>query len=123
VMGQGVDRHLFALHAWARRAGGGSGVRGLPPLFSDPSFAHFNAIRLSTSTLESPALDGGGFGPGSRACYAVGYGAEDRGAHFHVMCYRDGAGGQRSGASSAAFVEALETSLRDLHDVIRKVKG
>jgi len=31
-------------------------------------------IVLSTSTLSTPALDGGGFGPPNRECYGIGYG-------------------------------------------------
>lgn len=84
ALGRGVDRHLFALQAWAAKL-------GLPAsLFTHPGHLIFRDIRLSTSTLASPALEGGGFGPVSPSAYSVGYGIEERGAHFHVMVHRGG---------------------------------
>jgi hypothetical protein len=87
AVGKGVDRHLYALQQWAHRLG----VAPTPGIFTDEGYRVFKDIRLSTSTLESPALEGGGFGPVSRTSYGVGYGIEERGAHFHVMTYRYGA--------------------------------
>lgn len=86
LMGKGVDRHLFALQTWAERLKGtpGGPVAATPAIFSDPGYATFKDIRLSTSTLVSPALQGGGFGPVSRHSYGVGYGTDERGeCHTH----------------------------------------
>ena len=107
--GRGVDRHLFALRTWCARL-----ARGAPPpaIFSNAAHSIFNDIGLSTSTLESPALEGGGFGPVNRTSYGVGYGVEERGAHFHVMNY---AGGD---CDAATFTAGLETALRDISAAI-----
>lgn len=111
ALGQGADRHLFALRTWAER-------RGLAPsLFSDEGHRIYRDIRLSTSTLESPALDGGGFGPVSRTSYGVGYGVQDRGAQFHVMSYRGPT------TSNAGFTAALESSLSDIRACIDAAKA
>ena len=119
VMGKGVDRHLFALQRWSER------LNMKPSIFSDPAYAHFKDIRLSTSTLTSDALDGGGFGPVSRTSYGVGYGVEERGCHFHVMCYsnRPGSRGEiPSKASTTDFAIALESSMKDFYEVIKRTK-
>lgn len=118
VMGKGVDRHLYALQQWAQR------LRGqhpslpadgpAPAIFTDPGYAIFKDIRLSTSTLASPALQGGGFGPVSGHSYGVGYGIEERGAHFHVMSYAT----PTSRCDNGSFIRAVETALQDFHKTI-----
>eukprot|EP00291_Cryptomonas_curvata_P004975 CAMPEP_0172205528 /NCGR_PEP_ID=MMETSP1050-20130122/32669_1 /TAXON_ID=233186 /ORGANISM="Cryptomonas curvata, Strain CCAP979/52" /LENGTH=209 /DNA_ID=CAMNT_0012884423 /DNA_START=325 /DNA_END=950 /DNA_ORIENTATION=- len=57
LMGGGWDRHMFALRAEAR-------AQGLPepPIFAGPAYATLSEVILSTSTLSSPNIDGGGFG-------------------------------------------------------------
>jgi carnitine O-palmitoyltransferase 2 len=56
AMGQGFDRHLFALKFLNGK------LNGAPlPIFEDPAYAKLNYIVLSTSTLVSPALEVGGF--------------------------------------------------------------
>lgn len=115
----GVDRHLFALHKWSERLQGSHTTGPLsatPAIFTDPGYAIFKDIRLSTSTLASPALAGGGFGPVSRTSYGVGYGNDDRGAHFHVMNYKN------STTDCNAFVEAAELALKDFHEAIAHAK-
>lgn len=123
MMGKGVDRHLFALQKWAQKQGLAS-----PAIFSDPAYASFKDIRLSTSTLASPALAGGGFGPVSRSSYGVGYGIEERGAHFHVMNYKRrqgaaaGAEDETKGTNSKAFIEGLESALKEITECIAAAK-
>ena len=56
--GQGFDRHLFALRKLAEKE-----MHELPPIFTDPSYAYINYNILSTSTLSSDLVMGGGFGP------------------------------------------------------------
>ena len=111
-LGQGVDRHLFALQTWGRRLG-----QPVAPLFTDAAYTRFKDIRLSTSTLDSPALEGGGFGPVSRSSYGVGYGIEERGAHFHVMNYTGG------DCSNGDFIAAIEGALRDIRACIVGAKA
>lgn len=103
MMGKGCDRHLFAL----RKLAEANGQR--VPLFEDPAYAVFTDIRVSTSTLASPALDGGGFGPISPRAYSVGYGIEERGSRFHVMTNKLG---------TKEFVGHVEQALRDIRDAI-----
>jgi carnitine O-palmitoyltransferase 2 len=72
-IGKGMDRHMFALRDVAlRRAGGVSGDAALPAIFTDPAHAALGEVILSTSTLSSDALVGGGFGPVGPQCYALG---------------------------------------------------
>lgn len=63
-MGKGVDRHLFALNTWAGRmikeSSSPSPSSVLPAIFTNEAYRRFKDIRLSTSTLASDALDGGG---------------------------------------------------------------
>lgn len=142
VMGKGVDRHLFALSVWAERLGlqdpVGAGQGKRLPVFADPSWAYFKDIRLSTSTLASDALDGGGFGPVNGHSYAIGYGIEERGSQYHVMSYvpeqaervfpgEEPYGNRVNPASvgyrpvdNAALLEAIQQSLVDVHDAIRQ---
>jgi carnitine O-palmitoyltransferase 2 len=106
-MGKGVDRHLFALDKWCERTG-----EGAQAIFNDKGWATMKDIRLSTSTLASPALDGGGFGPVSRTSYGVGYGIESRGAQFHVTSY---------GQGNEEFIQAIESSMADVQATIAAV--
>lgn len=83
LMGQGCDRHLFALKQLASLNG-----QPMPELFTIPSAEIMNKIILSTSTLSSPNLEGGSFGPVNDDCYAVGYGVEDL-TMFQLAAYRN----------------------------------
>ncbi|KAF1591368.1 CPT2 palmitoyltransferase, partial [Spelaeornis formosus] len=58
AMGQGFDRHLFALRYLAAARG-----VTLPELYQDPAYQRINHNILSTSTLSSPAVSLGGFAP------------------------------------------------------------
>jgi phage major head subunit gpT-like protein len=91
----------------------------------------YRDIRLSTSTLSSPALGTGGFGPVSRtrcplvfatlsrACvarmvgvvysYGVGYGTEDNGCGFHVMSY---------GLDAAGMCDNLGKAMAEMREVM-----
>lgn len=83
VMGQGFDRHLFALRKMAELEGG-----AVPKLFTLPAHDVMGRIILSTSTLSSPALEGGSFGPVNDDCYGIGYGIEKEGSAFQLASYR-----------------------------------
>uniref|UniRef100_A0AAV1TL97 Choline/carnitine acyltransferase domain-containing protein n=1 Tax=Peronospora matthiolae TaxID=2874970 RepID=A0AAV1TL97_9STRA len=84
VMGQGFDRHLFALRAMAELQG-----MDVPELYKLPAHQTLNKIILSTSTLSSPALEGGSFGPVNDECYGIGYGIEKEGSAFQLSGFRD----------------------------------
>lgn len=104
AMGQGFDRHLFALRVLAEAEG-----RSVP-LFEDPSYAHLNHIVLSTSTLSSAAVQLGGFAPVTPDGYGVGYRIEDEmlGCNLSTYPTRDG----------PEFIANLQTVLDELHDVL-----
>lgn len=57
AMGQGFDRHLFALKSIADKKDMKIDV------FNDDEYVNINNNILSTSTLNSPAIFLGGFGP------------------------------------------------------------
>ncbi|KAE9003791.1 Carnitine O-palmitoyltransferase 2 [Phytophthora rubi] len=84
VMGQGFDRHLFALRAMAELQG-----IAVPEFYTLPAHQTMSKIILSTSTLSSPALEGGSFGPVNEDCYGIGYGIEQEGSAFQLSSYRD----------------------------------
>lgn len=84
VMGQGCDRHLFALRDLSRREHPSS---PLPTIFTDPSYSILNQNILSTSTLTSPSIRGGGFGPVHSNGFGVGYGVMDEFCEFNVTSY------------------------------------
>lgn len=67
AMGQGFDRHLFALKKFAEK------TNTLCNIFDDPNYAYLNHIILSTSTLNSPAIFAGGFGPVVKDGLGIGY--------------------------------------------------
>ena len=83
VMGQGFDRHLFALRAMAELQN-----MDVPEFYTLPAHQVMNKIILSTSTLSSPALEGGSFGPVNDECYGIGYGIEKEGSAFQLSSYR-----------------------------------
>ena len=96
LFGKGVDRHLFALRKMAELGEG-----EVPGFFTTEAMDVWGKIILSTSTLSSAALDGGGFGPVNDECYGMGYGQKDDYMGFIVSTYRpDGP------AMAAALTEA-----------------
>ncbi|KAJ8975817.1 hypothetical protein NQ317_013748 [Molorchus minor] len=71
AMGQGFDRHLFALKKFSEKN------NMLSNIFDDPDYANLNHIILSTSTLNSPAIFAGGFGPVVKDGLGVAYAIKD----------------------------------------------
>ena len=103
LMGEGMDRHLFALRALAAADG------TTPKFFESEAYATLSKIILSTSTLSSPALESGGFGPVNADCYGIGYRINDEGAGAQVMTYdRD----------SRGFAEHLAGAMADMRAVL-----
>lgn len=68
LMGKGWDRHMFALKYEAKQQG-----MKLHPIYEDVSNQKLSEIIMSTSTLSSPNIDGGGFGPVGPNCFGIGY--------------------------------------------------
>lgn len=67
AMGQGFDRHLFVLKHLTQKHG-----MEIPNLYADPAYAAMNYNIISTSTLSSPAVQAGGFGPVVKDGYGIG---------------------------------------------------
>lgn len=67
AMGQGFDRHLFALKYLAAKQG-----RPTPSMFQDACYEAMNYNKLSTSTLAAPTVYAGGFGPVVQDGYGIG---------------------------------------------------
>ncbi|THD27700.1 Carnitine palmitoyltransferase II [Fasciola hepatica] len=112
AMGQGWDRHLFALHHFAMLEHA-SGLP-MPDIFLDDSYAHINRIVLSTSTLSSPAFSLGGFGPTTPDGYGIGYAVKDDHCEMMVSSWRNA-----STANASDFAQAFRDSSNRITTVIR----
>jgi carnitine O-palmitoyltransferase 2 len=108
AMGQGFDRHLFAMKTAAER------VRILEhfDVFNDPSYAKLNHNIISTSTLSSPALLAGGFGPVVKDGYGIGYNIQETILGVIVSNYKNETNGKD-------LLECLRQSYDELSKVIR----
>lgn len=109
AMGQGFDRHLFAMrNLWEKKHGPGA---ALPDLYTDPVWEQMNRFVLSTSTLYGEAFSGGGFGPVLPDGFGVAYGYVD--GQLGVLCssYK----GLQDGDQ---FIQAVQKSLNDIRDII-----
>lgn len=107
-VGNGMDRHMFAMRDIATRGGDDGDV---PALFNDPAYAALSEVILSTSTLSSDALVGGGFGPVNAQCYALGYGIEQSGARFSGMSY---------GRDAGVLLEHIDGALRSIRELVEQ---
>jgi carnitine O-palmitoyltransferase 2 len=108
AMGQGFDRHLFAMKTAAER------VRILDhfDVFNDPSYAKLNHNIISTSTLSSPALLAGGFGPVVKDGYGIGYNIQETILGVIVSNYKNETNGKD-------LLDCLRQSYDELSKVIR----
>jgi carnitine O-palmitoyltransferase 2 len=113
-MGNGIDRHLFALRKRAERT---KPDLKMPEIFADPSYTTFGSNMLSTSSLYSDALIGGGFGPVSPG-YGIGYAAADNMLFFNISCWRTN-GPQHS---AEEFAAAIHDSVTDMHALIKRTE-
>jgi carnitine O-palmitoyltransferase 2 len=102
LTGKGMDRHLFALAQLASSEGLSV------PLFECAALAKLNKIILSTSTLSSEAIRGGGFGPVNDECYALGYGIRSFGCETRVMTYER--------CDSQGFVDCLGKAMGEMRE-------
>ncbi|XP_044765642.1 carnitine O-palmitoyltransferase 2, mitochondrial [Coccinella septempunctata] len=105
AMGQGFDRHLFALKHFAAKNKLDCNI------FHDPEYTMMNHNILSTSTLNSPAVMAGGFGPVVKDGLGVGYMILDDACGAIVTNYLATANGK-------GFIEALKSSLEDILKVL-----
>ncbi|XP_035272282.1 carnitine O-palmitoyltransferase 2, mitochondrial [Anguilla anguilla] len=104
AMGQGFDRHLFAMRYLANSKG-----MPLPSLYQDPAYAAINHNILSTSTLTSPAVSLGGFAPVVPDGFGVGYGVHDDWIGCNVSSY--------PARNVHEFLQCVHKSLEDIFTV------
>ncbi|MBN3302245.1 CPT2 palmitoyltransferase, partial [Amia calva] len=105
AMGQGFDRHLFAMRYLANSKG-----QALPSLYQDPAYAAINHNILSTSTLTSPAVSLGGFAPVVPDGFGVGYGVHDDWIGCNVSSYPS--------RNVHEFLQCVHKSLEDIFGVL-----
>lgn len=105
AMGQGFDRHLFAMRYLAASKG-----QALPSLYTDPAYAAINHNILSTSTLTSPAVSLGGFAPVVPDGFGVGYGVHDNWIGCNVSSY--------PARNVHEFLQCVHKSLEDIFTVL-----
>ncbi|XP_070558107.1 carnitine O-palmitoyltransferase 2, mitochondrial-like [Ptychodera flava] len=109
AMGQGWDRHMFALRHLAQDSG-----RSLT-IFEDPAYKAINHIILSTSTLARPSILFGGFAPVVPNGLGIGYQIGDERCGCNVTSYP-------TSPDAAGFVECVGTSLNDIYHVLSNTK-
>lgn len=105
AMGQGFDRHLFALRYLANSKG-----ESLHGLYTDPAYSSINHNILSTSTLTSPAVSLGGFAPVVPDGFGVGYGVHDNWIGCNVSTY--------PARNVHEFLQCVHKSLEDIFTVL-----
>uniref|UniRef100_A0ABM5G7V3 Carnitine O-palmitoyltransferase 2, mitochondrial n=1 Tax=Pogona vitticeps TaxID=103695 RepID=A0ABM5G7V3_9SAUR len=105
AMGQGFDRHLFGLQCLADLRG-----TPLPDFYQDQAYAQINHNIISTSTLSSPAVQMGGFGPVVPDGFGIAYAVHDNWIGLNVSSYpaRDVHG----------FIQCVHKSLEDIFNVL-----
>ncbi|XP_078415360.1 carnitine O-palmitoyltransferase 2, mitochondrial-like [Cetorhinus maximus] len=106
TLGNGFDRHLFAMQCLAKATG-----VSLPEFYQDPAYIQLNNIIISTSTLNSAAVEIGGFAPATQDGYGIGYNIYDTWFGCNLIWY-----GNREGNE---FLKCLNQSLDDIFDVLK----
>eukprot|EP00164_Ancoracysta_twista_P002396 GFYU01003174.1.p1 GENE.GFYU01003174.1~~GFYU01003174.1.p1 ORF type:complete len:660 (-),score=214.07 GFYU01003174.1:117-2096(-) len=105
VMGQGVDRHLFALRELAMK----ENPEVLPELFTDKAYSVLGENMLSTSTLGSHALMLGGFGPVAQNGYGVAYFTDDDNIGYSATSY---------GMNTDRYMDEIKQALLDMQELL-----
>ncbi|XP_028604024.1 carnitine O-palmitoyltransferase 2, mitochondrial-like [Podarcis muralis] len=105
TLGQGFDRHLFALKYLVQRRGG-----RMPDIYNDPAYKNINHIIISTSTLGSEAINHGGFGPVVPDGFGVGYNMFEDWVGSIITSYLE--------KDSEELIKYLEYTLNDIYDVL-----
>ncbi|KAL5014600.1 hypothetical protein ScPMuIL_008870 [Solemya velum] len=106
ALGQGFDRHLLALRNLSQEIG------RTPAIFQDQAYAKINHNILSTSTLASPAVVIGGFGPVVKDGYGIGYAIEDDRIGFNITSYPPD-------TNVSGLIDCLAHSLDDLFEIFQ----
>lgn len=99
AMGQGFDRHLFAMRKLAEASG------KVPDFYRDPAYQKINHVILSTSTLSSPAVKLGAFAPVVDDGLGIGYAVDAKRIGSVVTSYTPH---KRAADFKAALLESSE---------------
>uniref|UniRef100_A0A8C6ZQ79 Choline/carnitine acyltransferase domain-containing protein n=1 Tax=Nothoprocta perdicaria TaxID=30464 RepID=A0A8C6ZQ79_NOTPE len=105
LLWNGFDRHLFALKHLAVSRG-----EPTPDFFLDTAYQKINHNVISTSTLQSPAVNLGGFGPVVSDGFGIGYHVSDTWLGCNATSYLD--------EELQEFLRCLEYSLNDIFDIL-----
>ncbi|EDW93877.1 carnitine O-palmitoyltransferase 2, mitochondrial [Drosophila yakuba] len=108
AMGQGFDRHLFALRHTAQNEG-----IPVPDLYETEAYKRINNNIISTSTLGSDALLAGSFGPVVKNGFGIGYSIQNDFAGAIVTTYKNQADGK-------VFIDSLESAFDKICAVIQQ---
>ncbi|XP_011313250.1 carnitine O-palmitoyltransferase 2, mitochondrial [Fopius arisanus] len=108
AMGQGFDRHLFALKKINEQNESGN----LALIFKDPAYTKMNHNILSTSTLSSPHVLGGGFGPTVENGYGIGYMIQDNRLGSVVTSYNNH-------RDATEYIRYLKSAFEDIHQILQ----
>jgi carnitine O-palmitoyltransferase 2 len=108
AMGNGFDRHLFAMRYYAQKKG------KLPDFYLDPSYKLINHNILSTSTLAHPAVLTGGFAPVVRDGFGLGYRILDNSLGACVSSYES--------RDLNGFVGCLSETFQKLKELMQSTK-
>ncbi|XP_076178681.1 carnitine palmitoyltransferase 2 [Ptiloglossa arizonensis] len=106
AMGQGFDRHLFALKKIWEQSNSPK-----PAIFEDSAYENINNNVLSTSTLSSSAVFAGGFGPVVNNGYGIGYMIQDKRLGSIVTSYNNH-------CNSSEYVKCLEEAFKNIHQIL-----
>lgn len=106
-MGQGFDRHLYGLRHTAKMNGIAE-----PALYSDDAYKIINHNIISTSTLSSPGIMLGGFGPVVKDGYGLGYSIQDEFLGTVFTNYHEHTNGSE-------FVDCLRESFDEITNIVK----
>ncbi len=110
AMGQGFDRHLFAMkyHAEIRKK------QAAPDFYKSHAYKFINHNTLSTSTLAYPAILTGGFAPVVPDGFGIGYRILDKTLGASVSSYQAN--------ELTPFVNALVDTYERFYTLLKSVK-
>nr|XP_021182304.2 carnitine O-palmitoyltransferase 2, mitochondrial [Helicoverpa armigera] len=106
AMGQGFDRHMFALMKMAE-----DNNMPRPEIFDSYEYKFLNKSILSTSTLSSPSVMAGGFGPVVKEGFGIAYSAFPDKLGAAVASYKPH-------NDSSRYIEALHKSFLDITKIL-----
>ncbi|XP_011308577.1 carnitine O-palmitoyltransferase 2, mitochondrial [Fopius arisanus] len=111
AMGQGFDRHLFMLRRISME--NDSLGKNTPAMFKDPAFHKLNCNILSTSTLSTSIIMGGGFGPTAEQGYGIGYILDDTDIPIRL-----GVASYKENRDASEYVQALRSAFQDIREIL-----